>query len=206
MRAYSQDLRDRVLRAIAELGYRRNSAARALVTRRSGLIGVIVDELPLYGPASTVTGIAEAARAAGYGVTLDPLFSIDGSTLAVAIEHHLSQSVEAIVLVWCVAVVGFPFTVLTFKKYSKMSFGFSAVPVPAGLGASKTRMPMCLMVTKWRSSFMAQFSGSTAIVPTWKPATREGLVLERGASEALRRKSEYTETRSLLSESMTESS
>lgn len=97
--AVRPETRDRVLQAIAELGYRRNSAARALVTRRSGLIGVIVDELPLYGPASTVTGIAEAARAAGYGVTLDPLFSIDGSTLAAAIEHHLSQSVEAIVLV-----------------------------------------------------------------------------------------------------------
>ena len=97
--AVRPETRDRVLRAIAELGYRRNSAARALVTRRSGLIGVIVDELPLYGPASTVTGIVEAAREAGYGVTLDPLFSITGSTLAVAIEHHLSQSVEAIILV-----------------------------------------------------------------------------------------------------------
>ena len=97
--AVRPETRDRVLRAIGELGYRRNSAARALVTRRSGLIGVIVDELPLYGPASTVTGIAEAAREAGYAVTLDPLFSIDGATLAVAIEHHLSQAVEAIVLV-----------------------------------------------------------------------------------------------------------
>ncbi len=97
--AVRPETRDRVLRAIVDLGYRRNSAARALVTRRSGLIGVVVDELPLYGPASTVTGIAEAAREAGYAVTLDPLFSIDGATLAVAIEQHLSQAVEAIVLV-----------------------------------------------------------------------------------------------------------
>lgn len=97
--AVRPETRDRVLRAISDLGYRRNSAARALVTRRSGVIGVIVDELPLYGPASTVTGIAEAARASGYGISLDPLFSLTGSTLAAAIEHHLSQSVEAIVLV-----------------------------------------------------------------------------------------------------------
>ncbi|WP_377645254.1 LacI family DNA-binding transcriptional regulator [Oryzobacter terrae] len=97
--AVRPETRDRVLRAIVELGYRRNSAARALVTRRSGLIGVVVDELPLYGPASTVTGIAEAAREAGYAISLDPLFSITGSTLAAAIEHHLAQAVEAIVLV-----------------------------------------------------------------------------------------------------------
>ena len=91
--------RDNVLRAIEELGYRRNSAARALVTRRSGLIGVIVDELRLYGPASTVSSIAHAAREAGYGMTLDLLWDVTGSSVSAALEHHLSQSVEAIVLV-----------------------------------------------------------------------------------------------------------
>ncbi|MBM6403095.1 LacI family DNA-binding transcriptional regulator [Phycicoccus sp. CSK15P-2] len=97
--AVRPETREKVLQAIADLGYRRNSAARALVTRRSGLIGVIVDELPHYGPARTVTGIAEAAREAGYGISLDPLLSVTGSTLDAAIEHHLEQSVEAIVLV-----------------------------------------------------------------------------------------------------------
>ncbi len=97
--AVRPETRDNVLRAIEELGYRRNSAARALVTRRSGLIGVIVDELRLYGPASTVSSIAQAAREAGYGITLDLLWDVTGSSVSAALEHHLSQSVEAIVLV-----------------------------------------------------------------------------------------------------------
>ena len=97
--AVRPETRDTVLRAIEELGYRRNSAARALVTRRSGLIGVIVDELRLYGPASTVSSIAQAAREAGYGITLDLLFDVTGSSVSAALEHHLSQAVEAIVLV-----------------------------------------------------------------------------------------------------------
>ncbi len=91
--------REAVLKAIADLGYRRNQAARALVTRRSGLIGVIVDELALYGPASTVSSVAQAAREAGYGITLDLLWDITGSSVATAFEHKLSQAVEAVVLV-----------------------------------------------------------------------------------------------------------
>jgi DNA-binding LacI/PurR family transcriptional regulator len=97
--AVRPETRRDVLAAIAELGYRRNSAARALVTRRSGLIGVIVDELPFHGPASTVVGLAEAAREAGYSVTLDPVWDAEGATLAAALEHHLQQGVEAVVLV-----------------------------------------------------------------------------------------------------------
>ncbi len=93
------DTRAKVLRAVAQLGYRRNSAARALVTRRSGMLGVVVDELHLYGPASTVIGIAGAAREAGYGITLDPLWGVTGSTLAKAFEHQLDQSAEAVILV-----------------------------------------------------------------------------------------------------------
>jgi DNA-binding LacI/PurR family transcriptional regulator len=97
--AVRPETRDAVLAAIAALGYRRNQAARALVTRRSGLIGVIVDELRLYGPASTVTSVAQAARGAGYGLTLDLLWDVTGSSVATALEHQLSQAVEAVVLV-----------------------------------------------------------------------------------------------------------
>ena len=97
--AVRPETRDAVLQAIAELGYRRNQAARALVTRRSGLIGVIVDELRLYGPASTVSSVAQAAREAGYGITLDLLWDVTGSSVAAALEHQLSQAVEAVVLV-----------------------------------------------------------------------------------------------------------
>jgi DNA-binding LacI/PurR family transcriptional regulator len=97
--AVRAETREAVLKAIADLGYRRNQAARALVTRRSGLIGVIVDELRLYGPASTVSSVAQAAREAGYAITLDLLWDVSGSSVAAALEHQLSQAVEAVVLV-----------------------------------------------------------------------------------------------------------
>ncbi|MDN5571677.1 MAG: LacI family transcriptional regulator [Propionibacteriaceae bacterium] len=58
--------RERVLAAIAELDYRPNLAARALVTRRSGLLGVLATGLPHLGPASMLAGIETAARAAGF--------------------------------------------------------------------------------------------------------------------------------------------
>ena len=58
--------RDRVLAVIAELGYRRNEAARALVTSRSRTIGVIADASPRFGPVSTLAAVESAARSAGY--------------------------------------------------------------------------------------------------------------------------------------------
>src|SRR5436305_8599595 len=62
------DTRDRVISAIGVLGYRPNSAARILVTGRSEVLGVISFDTTLYGPASTVYGIEQAAREAGYFV------------------------------------------------------------------------------------------------------------------------------------------
>ena len=56
--------RERVLAAIAELGYARNRAARALKTSRSSLIGVLTDNLSLFGPAETTTAVETAAREA----------------------------------------------------------------------------------------------------------------------------------------------
>src|SRR5690606_13946461 len=53
--------RERVLAAIAELGYRRNSAARALVTRRSGILGVVTLSSSEYGPTSTIIALESAA-------------------------------------------------------------------------------------------------------------------------------------------------
>ena len=49
-----------------ELGYRRNVAARTLVTRRSNTIGVITSVSPFWGPSSTLIGVERAARDAGF--------------------------------------------------------------------------------------------------------------------------------------------
>ena len=59
--------RARVLEVIAEVGYRRNKAATALVTNRSTTIGILTDDSPRYGPVATLLALESAARAAGYG-------------------------------------------------------------------------------------------------------------------------------------------
>jgi DNA-binding LacI/PurR family transcriptional regulator len=91
--------RDRVLEAVRELGYRRNNAARALVTQKSGVIGVVAAGLGYFGPSSTVVGLELAARAEGYSIVLASLPEVTPDATQEAIDHLVSESVEAIVLI-----------------------------------------------------------------------------------------------------------
>jgi DNA-binding LacI/PurR family transcriptional regulator len=91
--------RARVERAIADLGYHPNTAARALVTRKSKIIGIIASNTALYGPASIQYSIQEAARTAGYFTSLVTLSAVTHGELRGALEHLNRQSVEAIVMI-----------------------------------------------------------------------------------------------------------
>lgn len=61
--------RERVLAAIRELNYRPNGAARALASRKTNRIGVIVEGVVEFGPGSTVRAIEDAAHRRGYTVS-----------------------------------------------------------------------------------------------------------------------------------------
>ncbi|MFC7846873.1 LacI family DNA-binding transcriptional regulator [Arthrobacter sp. NPDC057388] len=91
--------RKRVERAIAELGYRRNTAARSLVTRRSQAIGVLAAGTAQYGPANTLLGVQEAARNEGYAVSMASLSEVTPAGIHGALEHFLLQSVDGIVVI-----------------------------------------------------------------------------------------------------------
>lgn len=93
------ETRDRVLDAIATLGYRRNSAARALVTMRSGTVGVVTTGSALYGPTSTLIAVEEAAREQGYFVSVATIRRYDGATMHRVLEHFMDQGVEGIVVI-----------------------------------------------------------------------------------------------------------
>ncbi|MFD1938878.1 MULTISPECIES: LacI family DNA-binding transcriptional regulator [Nonomuraea] len=93
------ETRTRVLEAIDKLGYRRNLVARALVTRHSRTLGVVSFDTTLYGPASTVYGIEQAARAAGYFISIVSLKSIDRSGMRDALDYLADQGVDGIVVV-----------------------------------------------------------------------------------------------------------
>ncbi|GAA1767667.1 LacI family DNA-binding transcriptional regulator [Nonomuraea bangladeshensis] len=93
------DTRARVEAAITRLGYRRNLVARALVTKRSRTLGVVSFDTTLYGPASTVYGIEQAARTAGYFVSIVSLKSIDAASVRDAIDYLAEQGVDGVVVV-----------------------------------------------------------------------------------------------------------
>ncbi|MDG4862699.1 LacI family DNA-binding transcriptional regulator [Streptomyces sp. T-3] len=65
--------REQVLAAMRELGYRPNSAARALRYGQFNTIGVILHDLSATGNGSTVEAIATEAAAEGYAITLIPV-------------------------------------------------------------------------------------------------------------------------------------
>jgi DNA-binding LacI/PurR family transcriptional regulator len=92
----SKATREKVEAAIAELGYRRNTAARSLVTRRSQTIGVLASELSQYGPANTLLGVEQAARDAGYFVSIAALRSVSRDAIFDALRHFTDQSVDGI--------------------------------------------------------------------------------------------------------------
>ncbi|MCU1433192.1 MAG: LacI family DNA-binding transcriptional regulator [Actinotalea sp.] len=93
------ETRERVLRAIAELGYRRNTAARALVTRRSGTIGVVTSGLALFGPTSTFIAVERAARDAGLFVSVATVSRWEPEGMHQVLEHFMSQAVEGVVVI-----------------------------------------------------------------------------------------------------------
>ncbi|WP_028922600.1 LacI family DNA-binding transcriptional regulator [Pseudonocardia acaciae] len=65
-----EETRDRVVRAINELGYRPNDLARALLQQRTSTIGLVLPDIsnPYYPP--LVRGVEDAASQLGYRVVL----------------------------------------------------------------------------------------------------------------------------------------
>jgi DNA-binding LacI/PurR family transcriptional regulator len=92
------ETRDRVQAAIAELGYRRNVAARTLATSRTHAIGVLAPAVTDYGPTSTVQGIEVAARAAGYH-SLVTTAAHDRESIISGLGFLLDQAIEALVVI-----------------------------------------------------------------------------------------------------------
>ncbi|MGC3999383.1 MAG: LacI family DNA-binding transcriptional regulator [Anaeromyxobacter sp.] len=93
------DTRERVLRAIRQLDYRPNLAAQALVTGRTRTLGVVSFDSSLYGPASTLVGIEEAAHQAGYGVTIASLKSLHRAAVLGAVQRLHDQGVDGVVVI-----------------------------------------------------------------------------------------------------------
>lgn len=97
--AIRRETRERVLEAIRRLDYRPNTAARALVRGRSGMIGIIGTARTLFGPTSIHRSVEDAARAAGYFATSVSLSEVTVRALSDATEHLMRVGVEGVVMI-----------------------------------------------------------------------------------------------------------
>ncbi|SCG58421.1 transcriptional regulator, LacI family [Micromonospora halophytica] len=94
-----EQTRLRVEAAIAELGYRPNRAARALVTGRSQVIGVVAQNTTLYGPASLLAALEQVAAEAGFAVSVGSVRDLDHRSVSAVVERHLAHGVAGVVVI-----------------------------------------------------------------------------------------------------------
>ena len=95
----SPKLREKVMVAVNELGYRPNAAAQTLVSGRRSTIAVIARNTLRYGYAATLQGIEESARAAGYVITIAVVESEDEAEIAQAVNHVLTQALAGVIVI-----------------------------------------------------------------------------------------------------------
>jgi DNA-binding LacI/PurR family transcriptional regulator len=94
----SEKTRACVLKAVAELGYRPNLAARRLATRRSRLIGMVGTKITYYGPAQIMVSVEETAKRAGYNLMFVGVEHPSKAQLVTAIDKLCEHQVDGVVL------------------------------------------------------------------------------------------------------------
>lgn len=92
------ETRDRVLHAIADLGYRVNNAARALGTRTTRTLGVIASDATLYGPAVGIAALEAAARDAGRWIATAYADASAEASVRDAADRLLGQGVDGLIV------------------------------------------------------------------------------------------------------------
>jgi DNA-binding LacI/PurR family transcriptional regulator len=90
------EVQERVEHAIRELGYRPNAAARALVTSRTHVIGVVTLGTALFGPTMLLFGLERAAWDAGYSVVVASTRAATSEEVVRAVHQLLDHGVDGI--------------------------------------------------------------------------------------------------------------
>jgi DNA-binding LacI/PurR family transcriptional regulator len=92
------DVRERVNRAIEQLGYRPNVAAQALARERSHTIGVLALGTRFFGPSRRVFTLEHEARRLGYTMALTSVPDLSALSVAEGIDALLKRGVEGLVV------------------------------------------------------------------------------------------------------------
>ncbi|MFE9251601.1 LacI family DNA-binding transcriptional regulator [Streptomyces sp. NPDC007088] len=172
--------REQVHAAVARLGYRRNPAARALVTRRTRTIGVIAVNTTLHGPASTLAGVQEAARDQGYLVAVVTLRTTDGAALAEAVEHLAAWGVDGAVAITpqretvrALAGLRTPFPVVTVEGGHRLPLPGVSVDQAGGARLVTAHLLGCGHPTVWHVAGPRDWLESEARTAGWRAALQE---------------------------------
>ncbi|GAA2888467.1 LacI family DNA-binding transcriptional regulator [Streptosporangium fragile] len=127
------ETRARVEAAIEKLGYRRNSVARALKSRRSSTIGLVLAGTELYELPRILRGVQTTAQRAGYWVNLASWQGGTTMDLAETLQRLTDQAVEAIAVIadrpmvvdaLADIVTGVPMTVIMSGNVPNPDLGF----------------------------------------------------------------------------------
>ncbi|WP_345433774.1 LacI family DNA-binding transcriptional regulator [Actinoallomurus vinaceus] len=136
------ETRARVEAAIDKLGYRPNSVARALKSRRSSTIGVVLAGTELYELPRVLRGVQSAAQRAGYWVNLASWQGGTTKDMTETLQRLTDQAVEAIAVIadrpmvvdaLADVVTGVPITVIMSGNVPNPDLGF--VELDQELGA-----------------------------------------------------------------------
>lgn len=99
-RYVTDETRRKVMDAVVKLGYRRNSSARALVTRQTMSLGLVTTGQTQWGPSVALFGIADAARQAGYSTSVMSLGeSITREAMQRAFDGLAVDGVDGIIVI-----------------------------------------------------------------------------------------------------------
>ena len=175
-----EQTRLRVRAAIAELGYRPNRAARALVTGRSQLIGIVAQNSTLYGPASLLAAFEQAAAEAGFAVSVGSVGRLDRESIAGAVERHLDQRVAGLVVIAPVksaddALEGMPAGVplVTIDGDPERSHTLVTVDQAAGARAATLHLLGAGHRTVWHISGPPEWYDAAWRIAGWRAALEE---------------------------------
>jgi LacI family transcriptional regulator len=99
-----EETRQRVQKAIEELGYHPSSAARSLKSKRSFTLGIVGYGLEYFGPSWTLSGIEREASELGYTVLLHVVRQPETNNVVQLLENMQSRYVDGII--WAVPEIG----------------------------------------------------------------------------------------------------
>ncbi|MBN8636074.1 MAG: LacI family DNA-binding transcriptional regulator [Anaerolineae bacterium] len=123
------ETRERVLRAIDELGYRPNRAAQSLAANQSHVLGMLTFGIENYGPAQVMIHTEQAARAAGYDLIFVHTPDSRVESLRAALNRLLHWQVDGLILIT-------PLTNISLDDVRSLSGDYPMVQIGLERGAS----------------------------------------------------------------------